>query len=173
MSGRHRWCDFEKLATAASDQFMLGPTSEHGPHHWRRVERNGLWLSSQTGADVFIIRLFAWFHDARRENECTDPEHGARGAEYATSLRGHLFDLEDQAFDKLLFACTWHTDSDHSDDPTIGTCWDSDRLDLGRVGMIPSEYYMSTAFGKEVAQAGSFYPFLERIGVKELDYLKS
>ena len=41
---------------------------------------------------------------------------------------------------------TWHPCT--TDDPTIGTCWDADRLDIGRVGIIPHERFMSTAAGK-------------------------
>ena len=37
---------------------------------------------------------------------------------------------------------------------TIGTCWDADRLDLGRVGVIPSVDFMSTQDGKEAACVG-------------------
>ena len=55
----------------------------------------------------------------------------------------------------------WHTDAEHSDDVTIGTCWDADRLDLGRVGIIPDEAFMSTDFGKEIARKGSIYSFLK------------
>lgn len=155
-----RWCDFEKLSEAVSHQFFGDQRSVHGPTHWRRVEQNGLWLAARTGADTFITRLFAWFHDSRRVNDWTDPEHGRRGAEFAASLRGTLFDLEDAGFDLLVYACEWHTDKDYSEDATIGTCWDSDRLDLGRVGTIPSANFMSTNFGKEVAHAGSFDSFL-------------
>ncbi|MEO5713155.1 MAG: hypothetical protein ABIT37_06675 [Luteolibacter sp.] len=158
-----RWCDFDKLVATVSGQFPAGPHSIHGPTHWKRVEQNGLWLATQTGADTLVTRLFAWFHDSKRENENNDPQHGKRGAEYAASLRGKLFDLEDSAFESLIHACTWHTDEIHSLDNTIGTCWDSDRLDLGRVGMIPSPEFMSTEFGKEVADIGSFFPFMERI----------
>ena len=165
-----RWCDFDKLIATVSGQFHAGPHSVHGPDHWRRVEQNGLWLATQTGADILVTRLFAWFHDAKRENEYTDPDHGRRGGEYAISLRGKFFDLEDAAFESLVYACTWHTDGEFSNDPTIGTCWDSDRLDLGRVGMIPSSKFMSTAFGKEVADAGSFFLFLDRIQVSPAHY---
>lgn len=165
-----RWCDFEKLIETVSGQFHAGPHSVHGPDHWKRVEQNGLWLATQTGADILVTRLFAWFHDAKRENEYTDPDHGRRGGEYASSLRGKLFDLDDASFDSLIQACTWHTDGEFSTDPTIGTCWDADRLDLGRVGMIPSAGYMSTVFGKEVATAGSFFPFLDRIQVTSAGY---
>ena len=37
-----------------------------------------------------------------------------------------------------------HTGGRTSDDPTTGTCWDADRLDIGRVGIIPHQRYMST-----------------------------
>jgi len=35
--------------------------------------------------------------------------------------------------------------------PAIGTCWNADRLDIGRVGMPPSAQYMSTVAGKDMA----------------------
>ena len=133
--------------------------SVHGPSHWRRVEQNGLLLASRTGADPVVVRLFALFHDSCRSNEGTDDGHGARGAAYATKLRGSLYDLDDASFAVLEEACIWHTDRDFSDHPTIGTCWDADRLDLGRVGMIPNPNFMSTTFGKEIAHCGSIQPF--------------
>lgn len=137
-----------------------GPYTVHGPDHWRRVERNACVLASQTGAVVPVVRLFALFHDSCRENEGHDPEHGSRGAEFAVSMRGKWFDLSDAHFDLLLYACEWHTDGYHHVDPTIGTCWDADRLDLGRVGMIPDPTYMSTAFGAEIATHGVIQPWL-------------
>ena len=33
----------------------------------------------------------------------------------------------------------------------VGTCWDADRLDIGRVGIVPHERYMSTAAGRRRA----------------------
>jgi uncharacterized protein len=134
----------------------------HGPGHWRRVERNGLLLATRTpGADPVVIRLFALFHDCQRLNDGWDPNHGARGAEYAKTLRDAYYELSGDEFEILHFACTWHTDRDHHDDPTVAACWDGDRLDLGRVGIIPSAAYMSTAFGREIAEFGSIQPFLE------------
>jgi len=149
-----RHCDFAELARTVSGTFALGSHSIHGPAHWRRVERNGLWLAERSGGDLFVVRLFAWFHDSCRVNEWTDPDHGKRGADYALKLRGTLLDLENDDLERLVYACTWHTDKDHSEDPTIGACWDADRLDLGRVGTTPSPRFMSTAAGKEAAGAG-------------------
>ena len=84
-------------------------------------------------------------------NEWTDPGHGRRGAELARRLRGEMFDLPDEEFELLHYACTWHQDKDFSDDATIGTCWDADRLDLGRVGVIPDPKLLNTEFAKRLA----------------------
>lgn len=134
--------------------------SLHGPDHWRRVERNGCILAARTGAKVHVVRLFALFHDSRRENEGRDPGHGKRGAEFAATFRGRLCEISDEDHELLRLACIWHTDADHHTDPTIGTCWDADRLDLGRVGVIPDAQFMSTAFGKEIAEHGVIHPWL-------------
>lgn len=137
------------------------PHSVHGPDHWRRVERNGLILATRTGAIVPVVRLFALFHDSQRVNDFTDPDHGARGAELAKSLRGKLFDLSDGHFELLHEACVGHTDGHHHENPTIGTCWDADRLDLGRVGIVPDPRFMSTKFAAEIAEHGSIKPWLQ------------
>lgn len=152
--------EFVKLWQHVSAQFRCGAESIHGPAHWKRVEKNGLLLATRTGADINVVRLFALFHDSCRVNECVDDGHGLRGATLATSLRGSLFDIPDDALALLHAACAGHTDKQLHDDPTIGTCWDSDRLDLGRIGVLPDEEFMSTAFGKEIARCGSIYPFL-------------
>lgn len=135
--------------------------SIHGPDHWLRVERNACVLASKTGARVPVVRLFALFHDSQRENDWIDPMHGARGAELADELRGSQFDLSDEDFDLLYYACTWHTDQHFHDDPTVGTCWDADRLDIGRAGSIPDPSYMNTEFGAEIAESGSIFPWLD------------
>jgi uncharacterized protein len=153
--------DYEKLWQTVMDApNHRDHYSVHGPDHWRRVERNGCVLTSRTGANVKVVRLFSLFHDSQRENEGWDPDHGKRGAEFARSLRGSAFDLTDEEFDLLHDACVWHTESHHHDDPTIGTCWDADRLDLGRVGMIPDPAFMSTAFGAEIASHGVIQPWI-------------
>lgn len=152
---------FAHLWRVVADEFHAPGYSVHGPDHWRRVERNGLLLATRTGADIAVVRLFALFHDSRRENDGWDDGHGARGAEYAASLRGTVFHLADDRFELLHYACVWHTDGEHHADPTIGTCWDADRLDLGRVGIIPDPAFMSTEFGREIAAYGSIQPFLQ------------
>jgi uncharacterized protein len=153
--------DFPRLWEQVTAQFHGDWTSFHGPSHWRRVERNGLLLATRTHANAAIVRLFAVFHDSRRLNDGWDEGHGARGAEYARELRGDAYDLTDEDFELLHYACTWHTDGKHHVNVTIATCWDADRLDLGRVGIIPDPARRCTAFAREIASMGCVESFLE------------
>ena len=143
--------DFPRLLTHLVSQFPCNPLSIHGPAHWKRVETNALLISPTNGAIPEVLRLFALFHDCRRTHDGYDDTHGARGAEYASQLRGSFFELPDDQFRLLHYACTWHTHGRLSDDPTVGACWDADRLDLGRVGMRPHPDYMSTQKAREIA----------------------
>jgi uncharacterized protein len=125
------------------------PDGIHGVSHWARVLENGLHLAHQTGAKIVVVQLFAVFHDARRINEGIDPGHGQRGADYATSLRGVLFDLPGEDFELLYAACAYHTDGLTEGDITVQTCWDADRLDLGRAGITPHPRHLCTDAAKD------------------------
>jgi uncharacterized protein len=126
-----------RVLHAVLEGYALPWDGDHGVAHWARVLENGLRLAEETGADVEVVRLFAVLHDARRINEGGDPDHGPRAAELAEALRGRLFDLPDRAFVLLHRACAGHTRERTHPDVTIRTCWDADRLDLGRVGITP------------------------------------
>jgi uncharacterized protein len=129
---------------AILEEYRLPRDGIHGVTHWGRVLENGLRLAEITGANIAVVQLFAVFHDSRRVNEATDPGHGRRGAELAMSLRGTLFDLPDEDFELLYEACANHTNGGTEADITIQTCWDADRLDLGRVGMAPNPARLCT-----------------------------
>jgi uncharacterized protein len=118
-------------------EYTLPLDGDHGIAHWARVLENGLRLAGETGANIEVVQLFAIFHDSRRVNEDTDPNHGPRAAEFASSRRGWLFDLPEPEFRLLHRACAGHTHERTHPDVTIRTCWDADRLDLGRVGITP------------------------------------
>ena len=96
-----------------------------------------------------LVTLFALFHDARRINEDHDPGHGHRGADLARKLRGEFYDLSDDRFDLLVEACSRHTDGRTDGDVTVQTCWDADRLDLGRVGVRPWPERLCTDTAKD------------------------
>src|SRR6476620_2229582 len=126
----------------------------HGVAHWARVFENGLFLAKKTGANIEVVKLFAVLHDARRLNDGHDPDHGPRAAQLALKMRGRLIDLPDHEFELLCRACEGHTHERTHPDITIQTCWDSDRLDLGRVGITPHPSRLCTeaAKTKEIIQ---------------------
>lgn len=159
--------NWEKIWAHVVREFQCDPESIHGPSHWRRVERNGLYLATRSGAVEDVVRLFAVFHDSRREHDGWENVHGQLAATYAESLRGTLFDISDEQFELLRFACAWHTEGDLSDQPTVATCWDADRFDLVRVGRKPNAKFMSTEFGREIAIKGSIDSFIQKSGWKQ------
>ena len=59
-----------------------------------------------------------------------------------------VLDLSDKQMQKLVSACKAHTDATTSSDPTIGVCFDADRLDLSRVGIRPELSFLSTDAAK-------------------------
>ena len=67
------------------------------------------------------------------------------------TLRGRLFDLTDHEFHLLHRACAGHTHERTHLDVTIQTCWDADRLDLGRVGITPHPKYLGTEVARRPA----------------------
>ena len=125
----------------------------HGLAHWRQVEFNGLLLAPVTGADVTVVRLFALVHDCKREDDGDDETHGGRGAAFAKEcFEKGLLEITQEQFDKLYHACAFHTKERQSDDATINTCYDADRLDLGRVGMSLNPEKMATSPGAKIAR---------------------
>lgn len=121
--------------------------SVHGLEHWDKVELNGVELAANTpGADAEVVRLFALIHDCARENEGEDPDHGQRAAVVA----GEMLDgvISDDQLALLQTACRDHESGMTTPDPTIGCCWDADRLDLLRVGIVPEPAMLSTEYGR-------------------------
>jgi uncharacterized protein len=129
--------DLKRILQAILDDYCLAWDGDHGVAHWARVLENGRRLAEETKAKIEVVTLFAVLHDSRRINEGTDPDHGPRAADFAANIRGELFDLPDHEFQLLQVACAGHTHERTHPDVTIQTCWDSDRLDLGRVGIVP------------------------------------
>lgn len=131
-------------------EYRLPWNGVHGLPHWARVLETGMRLAADTGADPEVVALFALFHDSRRANEGWDDGHGLRGAEFAASLRDTHFSLDQDRFDLLYQACAEHTDGGTEGDVTVLTCWDADRLDLGRVHITPRRKYLCTEPARRV-----------------------
>lgn len=139
------------IVQAILDEYALPWDGDHGVAHWARVLKNGLRLAKVTGASIEVIQLFAVFHDSKREKELSDPGHGQRGADFAAECRGQVFDLPDHEFRLLHRACSGHTCEKTHPDITVQTCWDADRLDLGRVRVTSHPSRVCTAVAKNRA----------------------
>jgi uncharacterized protein len=125
------------------NQFKIDWHGLHGANHWARVFHHGKYIAQRREADLLVVELFAFLHDSCRFDEGRDIKHGERGAEFAYGMNGNLFHLNGNQLDNLCFAIRHHSGGDISTDATIQTCWDSDRLDLGRVGIVPSPKFIS------------------------------
>lgn len=124
---------FGRLRAVLAGEFALGDHSPHGPAHWSRVEQIAIRLTTQCDADPVVVRLFALLHDAQRHGERVDLGHGHRAAERAEALWGNPWgisqrDVSRAQLEVLKYACTHHSDLRTSEHPTVGACWDADRL---------------------------------------------
>ena len=132
-----------RLLKEILSQFRIDPKGVHGPSHWARVKHHGLLIGEKVGADLDVVSLFAFLHDSQRENEYRDPEHGRRAGQYAKQLNHDFFELSDLQMTLLNLAMEGHSEGGVHTQATIQTCWDADRLDLGRVGIKPAAQFLS------------------------------
>lgn len=134
-------------------QFRISKEGVHGPNHWARVLHHGLGIGSQVGANLLVVELFSFLHDSQRIDEYEDRFHGERAAEYAASLNQRYFELSPAGLDDLTHAIRFHSEGDVHHNATIQSCWDADRLDLGRVGIKPSAKYLSMLAAQRIEDA--------------------
>jgi uncharacterized protein len=130
-------------------QFRLNWFGVHGIAHFGRVRDNGLRLAEETKANKTIVELFAYLHDAQRHNEHDDDLHGKRAGKLVRHFQGVFFDLPPGDLELLMYACEFHTSGLLEGDVTVLTCWDADRLDLGRVGLQPIARKLCTEAAKQ------------------------
>lgn len=148
--------DIVDVREFALNGWKLGET--HGLPHWQRVERNGILLSTEIregipyireDVNIRVVRLFAYLHDKCRLDNGMDLEHGVRAARMLHTLRNTILkQLADEEFSLLEMACRLHTTVLRTGNLTVDTCFDADRLDLERVGIIPFHNKMATQNGK-------------------------
>ena len=138
-----------ELIEHIKNQFLPDWQGIHGVRHWARVRVIGRRLAKHTGANLKVVELFAFLHDTQRHNDGHDPDHGLRASNWIDGLNGKFFDLDENELTLLKSACEDHTKGYTTGDITVRTCWDSDRLDLGRVGIKPDPAYLCTDIGRD------------------------
>ena len=151
--------DFNRIIELTMTQFVMDhDDSMHGIAHWQEVEKNAIMLAVQPNVDMTVVRLFAYFHDCKRVEEYEDYEHGERAAEFVKECRysGKLDFINGNQYNLLWEACNSHNKGIISEDPTIGACFDADRIELMRCRIIPRPELMSTPIGKRMAEKFQF-----------------
>lgn len=140
------------IFNGAVTQMKLDPFGIHGVNHWYRVYENclNIWRLTNDVYDVphdddWFFWNFAMLHDCCRIYDTTDPGHGARAAK--------LIPDDDSDFNRVLrHAILGHTNGKISTNEGVAVCWDADRLDLPRVGIVPDHKLMSTEAGRTLAK---------------------
>ena len=131
------------------EQFQLNWQGIHGVPHWARVRWNGLSLAAVNGARADVVELFAFLHDCQRHHDGRDREHGMRAADFTIALDRQLLKLDRPGLELLTYAVRYHSEGLTEADITVQTCWDADRLDLGRVGIVPRPDRLCTAEARD------------------------
>lgn len=159
-----RELSFEVLRSFSMRRWPKGMGDTHSVEHWDRVARFGRMLY-QEGADMNVILAFAYLHDSERKDNAEDIEHGMRASLLIDRIRKtELRALSDEQIEKLKRACELHTIEHRTGDITIDTCFDADRMDLLRVGIMPSPERMATQRGAELVADPYYEKYYEEIG---------
>jgi len=128
----------------------------HGISHWHRVARYGRVIAAREHLDEQFLSLFAYFHDCQRLSDGRDPKHGPRAADYLLTYTPEAIGLCEEDQKRLALACRHHTYEIETDDATIRACWDCDRLDLVRIGVMVDPGRLFTETAKDIAQRKLF-----------------
>lgn len=145
----------KEVLSAIIEQYQLPLRGTHGVAHWARVLEQGIRLAHASGVDERIVEVFALLHDVAREHEDQCSRHGQRATKFFAKHRD-LFQFNPSDWYALVAAMAEHTGGKRADDPRIAVCWDADRLDFWRIGIMPDPAYMTTAIAKRIASSKSF-----------------
>lgn len=140
--------DIIELIKNVAQDWIIGET--HGLNHWLRVHENIIKLCQlNRGVNIDVALAFAYLHDSCRRYDGRDIKHGERAIEKVLSLRNTILNkFSDEEIEMLCDACKLHTTTLRTGSVTIDTCFDADRLDIGRVGLCPDPLKMATDGGR-------------------------
>ena len=144
-----------ELLNIIKQNFKLDLYGDHGIYHWERVYFNTQKLAKYYDIQSEVFELFSILHDSKRENEYKDINHGKRASEFVKELIEQKYiKLNKTDAQRLIYACANHTKSDITNklynDMIVQICFDADRMDIDRVGIIPDEKYFLTKYAKEL-----------------------
>lgn len=161
-----KYLDIGKLRLFSASRWPDDLGTTHGVEHWDRVARFGRMLY-QEGVDMNVVLAFAYLHDSERKDNAEDIEHGKRASLLINKIREtELRTLSDEQIVKLKRACELHTTEHRTGDLTIGTCFDADRMDLLRVGIMPAPKRMATKRGAELVADPYYEVYYQEVCTK-------
>lgn len=127
-----------EITKVLKETFQLNWRGYHGASHWARVRHNSKILATAYTANQAILHYFSLFHDIARINEGRDKGHGLRAAKFLAEKGGAIWlGLTSVEYKELIEAITLHSEPYPCGTITQQICWDSDRLDLWRIGTMP------------------------------------
>jgi uncharacterized protein len=145
----------QELIEAIRENFALRWNGVHGIHHWIRVREAAIFLARESGGNPGVAELFAFLHDSCRRSDGCDNGHGERAANFIARLPLEEV-LSPNEIGMLQFACRHHTRQRYHDDPTIRCCWDADRLDIERVGLVIDTGCLNSATARNAGTIAMF-----------------
>ena len=100
-------------------------------------------------------------HDSKRHDEFQDKHHGKRASEFVQILLAESsINLNEEDSSRLIYVCANHTYSDKKhplfNDLIVQICFDSDRLDIDRVGYMVNTKYLATDYAKSLVTEGQY-----------------
>lgn len=151
-----RNCPSDPRAAGALDRLSVEPawvlnkeSGAHGPAHGARVL---VWANAIANSmvragdqvDVGVVRWAAVLHDARRETDGVDDQHGARAASWIRDCaNGPLSHLDRREREAVAYCCEWHVPPDREAPamtPELRCLKDADSLDRVRLGSLDLRY---------------------------------
>lgn len=144
--------EFRPLLKAVIENHKLNIIeSGHGLTHWLRVIDIGITLAYHNNVDPNFVIAFGLLHDSARTHDQHCFEHGPAACDVINKFRD-LIPLDDTQISELKTAVGFHTTAHPHPEQNIShelkCCWDSDRLDLLRVGIVPANEYLYTKQAK-------------------------
>jgi uncharacterized protein len=149
--------DIARVKQMALNRYHGNKLDVNGPEHWERAWQNAQVLIPQTKANATVVELFCYLHDCCRIHHGQEPGHGLAASKFIEEHKGEFSFLSEKEYQLLLKACGEHTFLQHSDEPTIATCWDANRLDIGRIGICPKEQFLITPAAKDLKLINAAY----------------
>jgi uncharacterized protein len=154
---KEKYFNNKSLLALITDDLQIDYKGEHGLTHWQDVYRNTQILAKHYDIESDVFELFALLHDSKRENEYDDPAHGLRASVFVHELlRDGIISLSKEDSDRLILACKYHNSYFKTDDLIVQICLDSDKLDLGRVGIRIDTDYLLSDYARSLVEDGVY-----------------